>query len=160
MQHFGDKVNFIWSIADLIRDTFKRGKYQDVILPLTVLRRIDCVLEPTKPQVLETYARFTGKLDNLAPQLCRASGFAFYNTSPYTFERLLADAPHLVANLRTYLTSFADNMREVLEKFDFENTTASSMRQDCSSSSWNGSKILTSIPMSSRIWRWGTSSRN
>ena len=122
MQNFGDKVNFIWSIADLIRDTFKRGKYQDVILPLTVLRRIDCVLEPTKSNVLETYTRLKGRLENLAPQLCRASGFAFYNTSPYTFERLLADAPHLAANLRTYITSFSDNMREVLEKFDFENT--------------------------------------
>src|SRR5215510_15685115 len=104
MQNFGDKVNFIWGIADLIRDTFKRGKYQDVILPLTVLRRIDCVLEPTKSQVLETYTRLKGRLENLAPQLCRASGFAFYNTSPYTFERLLADAPHLAANLRTYIT--------------------------------------------------------
>src|SRR5262245_34307416 len=122
MNNFGDKVNFIWSIADLIRDTFKRGKYQDVILPLTVLRRIDCVLEPTKSNVLETYTRLKGKLENLAPQLCRASGFAFYNTSPYTFERLLADAPHLAANLREYITSFSDNMREVLEKFDFENT--------------------------------------
>ncbi len=57
MQNVGEKVNFIWSIADLIRDTFTRGKYQDVMLPLTVLRRIDCVLEPTKPAVLETYAK-------------------------------------------------------------------------------------------------------
>src|SRR5262249_27051051 len=97
-------------------------KYQDVILPLTVLRRIDCVLKPTKSQVLETYTRFKGKLENLAPQLCHASGFAFYNTSPYTFERLLADAPQLAANLRAYITGFSDNMREVLEKFDFENT--------------------------------------
>ena len=111
MQNFGDKVNFIWSIADLIRDTFKRGKYQDVILPLTVLRRIDCVLEPTKSQVLETYARLKSRLESLAPQLCRASGFAFYNTSPYTFERLLADAPHLAENLRAYITSFSENMR-------------------------------------------------
>ena len=65
MQNFGDKVNFIWSIADLIRDTFKRGKYQDVILPLTVLRRIDCVLEPTKPNVLETYTRLKGRLEKV-----------------------------------------------------------------------------------------------
>ncbi len=70
MNNFGEKVNFIWSIADLIRDTFKRGKYQDVILPLTVLRRIDCVLEPTKPAVLETYGKLKGQLENLAPQLC------------------------------------------------------------------------------------------
>ncbi len=70
MNNFGEKVNVIWSIADLIRDTFTRGKYQDVMRPLTVLRRIDCVLEPTKPAVLETYGTLKGQLENLAPQLC------------------------------------------------------------------------------------------
>lgn len=115
-------VSFIWGVADLIRDTFKRGKYQDVILPLTVLRRLDCVLAPTKEKVLETQARFKGMLENLDPQLRRASGFAFYNTSRYDFEKLLADAPHLAANLRNYIAGFSPNMREVLERFDFDNT--------------------------------------
>jgi type I restriction enzyme M protein len=69
MENFGEKVSFIWSIADLIRDTFKRGKYQDVILPFTVLRRLDCVLEPTKEQVLETHNQYKDKLDNLDPRL-------------------------------------------------------------------------------------------
>lgn len=115
-------VNFLWGIADLIRDTFKRGKYQDVILPLTVLRRLDCVLAPTKDKVLQTQARFKGKLENLDPQLRAASGFAFYNTSRYDFEKLLADAPHLAANLRNYIAGFSPNMREVLERFDFDNT--------------------------------------
>ena len=115
-------VSFIWGVADLIRDTFKRGKYQDVILPLTVLRRLDCVLAPTKRRVLEVQARFKGKLDNLDPQLRRASGFAFYNTSRYDFEKLLADAPHVAQNLRNYIAGFSPNMREVLEKFDFDNT--------------------------------------
>jgi len=124
MNNFSEKVNFIWSIADLIRDAFKRSKYQDVILPLTVLRRIDCVLQPTKEQVLAVNARLKGKLENLAPQLCRASGYAFYNTSFYDFERLLNDAPNLAANLRAYINGFSDNMREVLEKFDFNNTIA------------------------------------
>lgn len=124
MNNFSEKVNFIWSVADLIRDTFKRSKYQDVILPLTVLRRIDCVLEPTKPDVLKANARLKGKLENLAPQLCKASGFAFYNTSPYDFEKLLSDAPNLASNLRAYINGFSDNMREVLEKFDFDNTIA------------------------------------
>ena len=91
-------VSFLWGVADLIRDTFKRGKYQDVILPLTVLRRLDCVLAPIKARVLQTQARFKGKLENLDPQLRKASGFAFYNTSRYDFEKLLADAPHLAAN--------------------------------------------------------------
>ena len=115
-------VSFIWGVADLIRDTFKRGKYQDVILPLTVLRRLDCVLAPTKEKVLQTVGKFKGKLENLDPQLRRASGFAFYNTSRYDFEKLLADAPHLAANLRNYIKGFSPNMQEVLEKFDFDNT--------------------------------------
>lgn len=82
-------VSFVWGVADLIRDTFKRGKYQDVILPLTVLRRIDCVLAPTKEKVLAAYAKFKGKLENLDPQLRKVSGFAFYNTSRYDFDKLI-----------------------------------------------------------------------
>ncbi|MGB8347086.1 MAG: class I SAM-dependent DNA methyltransferase [Ktedonobacteraceae bacterium] len=124
MNNFSDKVSFIWSIADLIRDAFKRSKYQDVILPFTVLRRIDCVLQPTKAHVLEVNARWKGKLENLTPQLRNASGYAFYNTSQYDFERLLNDAPNLAANLKAYINGFSDNMREVLEKFDFNNTIA------------------------------------
>jgi len=115
-------VSFIWSVADLIRDTFKRGKYQDVILPLTVLRRIDCVLAPTKEKVLATNARYKGKLENPERLLCKASGYAFYNVSQYDFDRLLGEAPRLAANLRNYITGFSSNMHDVLEKFDFENT--------------------------------------
>ncbi len=116
-------VSFLWGVADLIRDTFKRGKYQDVILPLTVLRRLDCVLAPTKEKVLKRQAELRGKgLQDLDAQLRRASGFAFYNTSRYDFEKLLADAPHLASNLRNYIAGFSQNMREVLEKFGFDNT--------------------------------------
>ena len=116
-------VSFIWSIADLIRDSFKRGKYQDVILPLTVLRRLDCVLADTKQRVLKRQAELRGKgLEDLDAQLKRASGFAFYNTSRYDFEKLLNDAPHLAANLRNYIAGFSQNMREVLERFDFDKT--------------------------------------
>ena len=116
-------VSFIWGVADLIRDTFKRGKYQDVILPLTVLRRLDCVLAPTREDVLQRQAELKGRgLEDLHRQLCRASGFAFYNTSRYDFERLLADAPNVAPNLRNYIAGFSQNMREVLERFDFDNT--------------------------------------
>jgi len=121
MNH-GEIVSFFWGVADLIRDTFKRGKYQDVILPLTVLRRLDCVLEGTKGKVLETHAKLKGRLENLDPQLRKASGYAFYNTSRFDFDRLLADAPHLTANLRNYINGFSPNMREVLEKYEFDNT--------------------------------------
>ena len=122
MNDFNKHVSFIWSVADLIRDSFKRSKYQDVILPFTVLRRIDCVLEPTKPEVLKANDKLKSRLENLDPPLCKASGFAFYNTSPYDFEKLLKDAPNLASNLRAYINGFSENMREVLEKFDFENT--------------------------------------
>src|SRR2546422_1890557 len=115
-------VSFLWSVADLIRDSFKRGHYQDVILPLTVLRRLDCVLAPTGERVLQTNARFKGKLENLDPQLRRASGFAFYHTSLYNFEKLLGDHAHLAKNLRNYIAGFSPNMYEVLENFGFENT--------------------------------------
>ena len=87
--NYSQIVSFIWGVADLIRDTFKRGKYQDVILPLTVLRRLDCVLAPTKAQVLQRQAALRERgLEDLRPQLCAASGFAFYNTSQYDFARL------------------------------------------------------------------------
>src|SRR5438445_2748794 len=116
-------VSFLWGVADLIRDTFKRGKYQDVILPLTVLRRLDCVLGRTKEKVLAKQAELKGKkLENLDAQLRKASGFAFYNTSRYDFDKLLSDAPHLAANLRNFIAGFSANMREVLERFDFDNT--------------------------------------
>src|SRR5262249_2325604 len=93
-------VSWLWGVADVIRDRFKRGKYQDVILPLTVLRRLDCVLAPTKEKVLETQAKFKGKVEDLGGLLRKASGFAFYNTSRYDFEKLHAEAPNLAANLR------------------------------------------------------------
>ena len=117
-----DITSFIWGTADLIRDSFKRGKYQDVILPLTVLRRLDCVLEPTKDRVLEVHAQYANELRDPHKLLSKAAGFSFYNTSRFTFNRLLADAPNLAANLRNYIQGFSPNMREVLEKFDFDNT--------------------------------------
>ncbi len=122
MNGFSETAGFIWGIADLLRDSFKRGKYQDVVLPFTVLRRVDCVLAPTKTQVLAANARYGTKLDNPTELLRNASGFAFYNTSLYDFERLLADPPNLGANLRNYIRGFSENMREVLEKFELDNT--------------------------------------
>jgi type I restriction enzyme M protein len=124
MANHGEIVSFIWGVADLIRDSFKRGHYQDVILPFTVLRRIDSVLAPTKQKVIDTHLKLKGKLDNLDPQLCKASGYAFYNTSKYTFDKLLKEPQQLAANLRAYLNGFSKNMADVIEKFDFPNTIA------------------------------------
>ena len=116
-------VSFIWNVANLIRDSFKRGKYQDVVLPLTVLSRLDRVLAPTKKRVLARQAelRELGRED-MRRQLEKASGFAFYNTSLYDFNKLLTDAPQLAANLRNYIAGFSENMRQVIERFDFDNT--------------------------------------
>ena len=122
MNH-GEIVSFLWSVADLIRDSFKRGKYQDVILPLTVLRRLDCVLADTKEAVLKRQAELSKRgLQDLDRALRAASGFAFYNTSRYDFDKLLGDAPQVAANLRNYIAGFSENMRNVLERFDFDNT--------------------------------------
>jgi hypothetical protein len=119
----GEIVSFLWGVADLIRDTFKRGKYQDVILPLTVLRRIDCVLAPTKTAVLRRQAELKAtKLADHDKQLQRASGFAFYNTSLDDFDKLVGDAPGVAKNLRNYIAGFSQNMRKVVERFDFDNT--------------------------------------
>ncbi|MBD2544747.1 type I restriction-modification system subunit M [Planktothricoides raciborskii] len=122
MNNFGEKVSFIWSVADLIRDTFKRGKYQDVILPFTVLRRLDCVLKETKAEVLEAYYKYKDKLDDPYAILCKNSGFAFYNISRFDFDKLVENHADLAANLANYINGFSPNMREVLEKFDFANT--------------------------------------
>ncbi len=116
-------VSFLWGVADLIRDNFKRGKYQDVILPLTVLRRLDCVLAPTKKKVLKRNAEMRKRgLRKPGGQLRKASGFVFYNTSQYDFERLLGDPQNIAENLRNYIAGFSENMREVIARFDFDNT--------------------------------------
>ena len=83
MNNFGEKVSFIWGVADLIRDTFKRGKYQDVILPFTVLRRLDCVLESTKEQVLEAYNKHKDELDRPNLLLCSESDLLYLVTEKF-----------------------------------------------------------------------------
>lgn len=122
MNNFGEKVNFIWSVADLIRDAFKRGEYQDVILPFTVLRRIDAVLEPTKEAVRKANKDAEKRgLANREDRLKRIAGYAFYNTSQYDFKGLVDDSKDLSANLRHYINGFSDNMRDVLLRFNFDN---------------------------------------
>ena len=105
MNGFQDKVNFIWAVADeVLRDDFKRGKYPDVILPFTVLRRLDCVLAPTKEKVLKRHEDLKNKgLTNLDGQLRKAAGYSFYNTSLFDFNRLLDDPKNIAKNLRAYI---------------------------------------------------------
>ena len=118
---FGDKVGFIWSVADLLRGDYKAHEYGQVILPLTVLRRLDCVLEPTKPAVIARAADLAGKIENVEPLLLRAAGQPFYNTSPLDFARLLDDPGNVAGNLRTYIAGFSTGAVEVLDRYGFDN---------------------------------------
>jgi len=117
--------NFIWGIADdVLRDVYVRGKYRDVIIPMTVIRRLDAVLEPTKEAVLKMKAQLdaAGVIDQHSA-LCSASGEAFYNTSRFVLRDLKSRAKQqqLKSDFETYLDGYSPNVQEILEKFKFRN---------------------------------------
>ncbi len=121
MDGFADKVGFIWSVADLLRGDYKAHEYGRVILPLTVLRRLDATLTTTKAAVLAKGAELERQgLHNRARVLERVAGVPFYNTSPLDFRRLLDDPEHIAANLRTYIAGFSPGAADVLVKYGFE----------------------------------------
>lgn len=121
MNGFRDMVGFIWSVADLLRGDYKQSEYGKVILPLTVLRRLDCVLEPTKPAVLAKVQELkTSGAGNVEPMLRRAARQPFYNVSPLDFRGLLADPDHIARSLRLYIDAFSPGAVEVLEKYGFD----------------------------------------
>lgn len=118
-------VSFIWGIADdCLRDIYVRGKYRDVILPMTVIRRLDALLEDTKPAVLEMKEKLDAAgIDNQWPALCNAAGQAFCNASPFLLKDLTSRAKKqtLKADFEAYLDGFSPNVKEILEKFKFRN---------------------------------------
>jgi type I restriction enzyme M protein len=111
--------SFIWSVADLLRGDYKQSEYGKVILPFTVLRRLDCVLEATKPAVLAELAKRTAARVNPEPFLLRKSGTLFYNTSPLDLKKLMGDQDHIGENLRAYLQAFSPAVRDIFESFEF-----------------------------------------
>lgn len=112
--------SFIWSVADLLRGDYKQSEYGRVILPFTVLRRLDCVLEATKPAVLAEFEAKTKAGLNPDPFLRRASGNqSFYNTSPLDMVKLLGDQDHIRQNLYAYVQAFSPAARDIFERFDF-----------------------------------------
>ena len=111
-----EKSNFIWKIADLLRGDYKQSEYGDVILPFTVLRRLDSVLEHTKDEVLRLNETLPYK--NKAPFFNKVTGHKFYNISQFTFATLKDDSNNIADNLRDYIQGFSDNAREILESFD------------------------------------------
>ncbi len=115
-----EKAALIWNVADMLRGPFKPHEYGLVILPMTVVKRFhDCLL-PTWQAVQDTYAKVK-KLAVVDGFLTRASGYQFYNTSKFTFEKLLADPENIETNFRDYLMGFSSNVQDVLLKFDFDN---------------------------------------
>src|SRR5437762_2641784 len=116
--------SFIWSVADLLRGDYKQSEYGKVILPFTVLRRLDCVLEPTKAAVLTELA--TRKKANLNPEpfLLRKSAQLFFNTSPLDMKKLMGDQDHIKENLFSYVQSFSPAVRDIFEHFDFHTQIA------------------------------------
>jgi type I restriction enzyme M protein len=110
---------FIWSVADLLRGDYKPHEYGKVILPFTVLRRLDCVLAPTKAKVLAELEAKTKQGVNPDPFLLRAAGQSFYNTSVLDLARLLGDQDHIKQNLYSYLQGFSPAARDIFERYDF-----------------------------------------
>ncbi len=110
---------FIWSVADLLRGDYKQSEYGKVILPFTVLRRLDCVLEPTKVAVLEE--RSSREQMGLFPEpfLLRKSGQLFFNTSQLDLRKVMGDQDHIAENLRSYLQAFSPAVRDIFERFEF-----------------------------------------
>lgn len=103
--NFTVTAGFIWSVADLLRGDYKQSDYGKVILPFTLLRRLDCVLEDTKEAVLEEYAKRKNVAVPVGPFLTRRAKQSFYNTSPLDFRKLLADPSNVKANLISYLNA-------------------------------------------------------
>lgn len=110
---------FIWSVADLLRGDYKQSEYGKVILPLTVIRRLDCVLEATKQAVLDKHKLLTGRIENMEPVLQAMAGQQFYNTSPLTFTKLLDDPDTIADSLQLYIGGFSETARDIIDKFDF-----------------------------------------
>jgi type I restriction enzyme M protein len=128
MAGFQDKVSFIWSVADLLRGDYKPHEYGKVILPLTVLRRLDCVLEPTKEQVLKQARGL--KVEAADIVLPKVTGAPFYNTSPLDFQKLLGDPNHIAAGLRSYINGFSLDARDTFESYKFDDQIDYLDRQD------------------------------
>jgi len=110
VSNFSEKVSFIWSVADLLRGPYKPAQYGRVILPLTVLRRLDCVLEPTKAKVLEKHAALKdSRIKEPEPILNKVAGHAFHNTSKLNFQKLKGDPDKAAQNLSHYIKSFSSS---------------------------------------------------
>ena len=127
MQNFNEKINLIWQIAESLRGIYKPEKYGDIILPLCVIRRFDCILETKKDEVLEIYEEYKDLPEDSIEDVILAEmeerlrlKQKFYNISPFTIESLLNDSENIKANLEEYLNGFSNNVRDIIQHFDFK----------------------------------------
>ncbi len=113
--------NFIWQVAELLRISYRPNQYRNVMLPLVVLRRLDCVLEPTKDKVLRKAENLkSGKVKNIEPILNKVARQKFHNKSPFTFEKLKGDPNNISSNLTNYMKGFSERARKIIDHFKFE----------------------------------------
>lgn len=121
MRNFKEKADLIWKVADLLRGDYKQSDYGKVILPMTVLRRLDCVLEPKKQKILD----YLPKVETLKESakdiaLNKIAGYNFHNRSQYNFTKLIADPENVAVNLRNFINGFSTSAREIIEYFNFD----------------------------------------
>lgn len=130
MSNFQEKSTFIWNLADLLRGSYKRNEYQKVILPFTVLKRFDSVLEYSKQNVLDNYNKYKDQIHNIEPILLKeavdedGNKLGFYNFSKYDFKSLLQDPDNIEENMIYYLDCFSDNIKDIFDNFDIKNEIA------------------------------------
>ena len=129
-QNFSELANLIWSVAELLRGDYRQSDYGKVILPFTLLRRLECVLEPTKEAALAEFAKRSAEGVNTDPFMRRKTGKAFYNTSPFTLAGLMADPQHVRHNLVAYIGDFSEDARDVFERFKFVERVAELEEKD------------------------------
>ena len=125
-------VNFIWQIAELLRGSYRPNQYRKVMLPLIVLRRLDCVLEPTKEKVLAKARSLKGgKFKNTELILNKIADQSFHNKSQFSFEKLKADPDNISANLTHFINGFSEKARVIIEKFEFEKEIVKLEEHNC-----------------------------
>lgn len=133
MVNFQEKANFIWQVADdILRGNFKQHEYGDVILPFVVLRRLDCVLNGSKDEIIKTYEKYKKDLDEeqVKPILLKTSGKNFYNVSQYDLSRLVQDSKNIERNFNNYVNGFSKNVRDILENFQIDKIVSKLNKND------------------------------
>lgn len=121
MNNFKEKADKIWEVANLLRGDYKRADYGKVILPMTVLRRLDCVLKDTKQKVLDTLPKVEDSSESAKDKvLNKVAGYNFHNRSNFDFNKIVADPNNVAANLRNYINGFSSTAREIIEYFNFD----------------------------------------